>query len=1432
MGNYVQLNRTFSPVPKNQDSEYQENWSSFYGSSKHTEWNDISKEFRCVILAEAGAGKTEELKQQALYLKAQGLPSFFIRIEDIDSDFEDAFEVGSQEQFKQWLDNYNEAWFFLDSVDEARLSSPSAFKKAIDKFSKRISNAKHRAHIFVSSRPYAWRPSEDRKLMDDKLLLPRSIENNHEQPEGNSKSDSNNSSLKVLMLRPLDSERIKRYCLARSAENVDELLNEINRLSLWSFAERPFDLESIIDKWNDDNALGSRIELLRHNIKVKLTDQHSADRADAQTLTLERAQQGARRLAASVILTGNAGISIPGTIPNPKGIIASEVLSDWAPKDIRSLLELGIFNDIVYDTVRFRHREIIELLAAEWFNQLLKSGADSNSIMGLFFRRQYSEKIITPTLRPTLSWLILFDNDFYKTAISITPEIAVEGGDPTILPLPIREQLLDDIVQKIVSEEDRGGVRDNTSIARIADPDLTSKAIKLIERYIDNDDAIFFLGRLAWQGKMVDSLPLFESIVLNDQRGIYARRAALRAILTSGEQDYCTSLWESLNAGKEDFLQQLLSELLEELPPNLGNAKQLLISIEKLETAKPSHYLSSIRRSLTVFIANLSVENNLKTINCLFDGLVRLLNQEPIEDARYCKVSKKYAWLTSNTAQILEKIIESRCGQALSPNSLSILLSIPQTKTWKNSEYDDYKDNLRNLVPKWPELNDTLYWTSIKQTRTTLESKDKRLVDDWEACCHGCFWLFDESSYKRLLNSLPTIEFEDDQLVALSTVIRFYQQAGKPLNVLDDLKAAVEGSTVLQSSLQARIGPRVFTKSDSEDQLDASRKKHEAKKLHNEKQRLEWIESLRANPKRINNVPGLKPGLLTNDVWWLYSEIEGDDLNQNRARGAQIQELIPEFGETVAKEYRVALKRFWRHYEVELQSELNEYNNTIPGGLLVAMAGLEIESREIPTFPHYLSTYELKQALRYLTKELNGFPNWLESLYKVFPKETLEAVKTELIWELEHTKLNKHLHYVLHDLSFHAPWIHEDLAPIVFDWLISYSEEISEYPEYCIKIMLGGNLTPERLIELIKREISKDQPIGNKARWFALWVDCRAEEAIPAIEDWFGKMTSEDAKTSAELFTIELVGDLHGSGGMNCYETYITPQYLKELYILVHRYVKSEDDINRADGGVYTPELRDAAQNARSRLFSLLSDLPGKAAYLAMKELELEHPEPGYRPWMAKQAFRRAEFDGDIEPWNSEQVFQFEHQQLITPKTHKQLYELGVLKLNSLKTWLEHGNDSPWKTWQRADQENEIRNLVAGWLKQSCRDQYTTAQEPELANSQRMDIWLTSNHINAPVPIELKLLDKDWSGNKLCERLRNQLVGDYLRADGASCGVMLLVSAKTNKTWKIDDQTVSLDKLRGALMNYWYSIAKNYPKVNAIEVIVIDLNLRSNVSDT
>ena len=125
------------------------------------DWALLREDYRAVILADAGAGKTFELKAEAARLDARGHAAFFIRIEDIDDAFGCAFEVGSAGGFESWLCGAEEAWFFLDSVDEVRLEAPRAFEAALRAFATRIHDARHRAHVYVSSRPYARGTSRD-----------------------------------------------------------------------------------------------------------------------------------------------------------------------------------------------------------------------------------------------------------------------------------------------------------------------------------------------------------------------------------------------------------------------------------------------------------------------------------------------------------------------------------------------------------------------------------------------------------------------------------------------------------------------------------------------------------------------------------------------------------------------------------------------------------------------------------------------------------------------------------------------------------------------------------------------------------------------------------------------------------------------------------------------------------------------------------------------------------------------------------------------------------------------------------------------------------------------------------------------------------------------------------------------------------------------
>ncbi len=1430
MTSYIPLARQFSFVPHDQEEAEKNDYFSLLGHDKPKSWDALHFEYRCVILAEAGAGKTEEFLQQAKLLDNQGKPSFFIRIEDIESGFEGAFEVGDENRFKEWLNSTSEAWFFLDSVDEARLDHPRTFEKALRYFATSIKGSAHRAHIYLSSRPYAWRPKEDRRLLDNILFLPGQQEG--EASEESTQAEPPPSALTVYTLRPLNEEMVRRFCVVYEAKDIDRLLHEIERANLWSLAERPFDLEGILAKWEDDKELGGRLALLRHNIDKRLRDDHNTNRAQRQPLNIEKARQGARRLAAAVILTGKPGLNVPDKAPVKPGIEAESVLADWNPKDVRALLERGIFNDVIYGTVRFRHREVRELLAAEWFDELLKTGNSRHTVETLFFREQYGEKIVTPRLRAILPWLILFDDEIRCRSLAMHPEIAVEGGEPSQLPLSTRQGILADIVRRIVSDEDDRSARDNSAIARIANSDLTKDTERLIHEFADNDDAIFFLGRLVWQGEMAVCVPLLAVIAIDDARDIYARIASVRAVMTCGSAQQKQNLWQALNQSDAQMSRELLAELVSAAEPDGSSVEQLLISMGKLPPYE-RFKVTRLGHTLHKFVANLPVVGDQQALIQLLDGLHGYLEKPPYVERGKCHVSQDYAWLLNPVTYVIERLAEARSSVVLGTKGLSVLLMIPALRVWQRNGFDEIKSKVQALVQSWPELNDALYWASIEQARSTKVLKsDKPLIDDWAVSCRGHYWAFDTASLPRLLDYMRSRTLLEDRMVALSTAFRVFVQADRPSHILTGLHDAVTDNSALQDQLDSLLNPPVSeVMQEYEQELAECQREWAEKEKQNKQAREDWIAELRINPDGVRNPTNSEMGELTNDQYWLLCELLDNGFSTNRSDGANWQALIPDFGETVARAYRDAAISYWRHYVPSLKSEGDRNDNTVPYSLIFAMAGLEIEVAEEVDFPHNLNESQARHALRYITWELNGFPGWFERMYQAFPDLVEEAVLQEMRWELENTESENPMHYILSNLVYHASWLHAAIAPTILKWVEANPVCININSHHCMHILLSGGTDPIRFSSLARQQIDNINDPDSIPAWYALRVDCDPVKGITEFQQWLTGLGEEMATRAAQIFITTLMGDRRG-GGYPQVGHFRTAEHLKALYVLMHHHIRINDDIDRAGKGAYSPELRDDAQRARNQLFGLLSEIPGKASYSVIKQLANDHPDPNSRPWMVKQAYKRAEEDGDLEPWTAEQVYEFNKTQILTPMTHHQLFDLAIHRLHDMKNWIECGNDSPWQTWQRAKTETELRRLIAGWLNQQCRSQYVTAQEPELANRQRMDICLHNTNVQSPVPIELKLLDKGWSGPKLCERLCNQLAGDYLREESAGCGVMLLVwqGTKPLKRWEINGRLVLLRELADGLKSYWQDIADQFPNVEVMDVVVIDLTERGQVS--
>ncbi|MEE9367390.1 MAG: hypothetical protein V3V05_00850 [Pontiella sp.] len=108
-----------------------------------------------------------------------------------------------------------------------------------------------------------------------------------------------------------------------------------------------------------------------------------------------------------------------------------------------------------------------------------------------------------------------------------------------------------------------------------------------------------------------------------------------------------------------------------------------------------------------------------------------------------------------------------------------------------------------------------------------------------------------------------------------------------------------------------------------------------------------------------------------------------------------------------------------------------------------------------------------------------------------------------------------------------------------------------------------------------------------------------------------------------------------------------------------------------------------------------------------------------------------------------------------------------------------------------------------------------------------MDIRIHGVGFDAPVPIQLKIANNNWSGAKLRERLENQLVGQYLRDQRSRLGIFLLVNTG-QKRWEHPEtgNKMSFHELLDWLQVEGTIIVERNQQVDCVEIIGIDLTRR------
>ena len=994
---FIQLERTFYELAQN-PSEADDVEISQLSGVGHLSWTDLVQNFRVVILSEAGSGKTEEIRHMAESLRKESKAAFFLRLEHVAADFEDAFEVGGFSAFEAWKHSGDEGWLLLDSVDEARLRSPKDFELAIRKIGNQLGRTLQRAHIIITSRTTAWRTKTDLAHCVRHLTPPhaekapaptqaRSLSSPKE--EENLSASQDLYAFKIVTLDELNPQQVECFATAKGAEKPHAFLAAVEKADAWQFTSRPQDLDELIEFWNVRGRIGSRLEIMRNSIERRLSER-DPDRAEALPLPPERIREGARLVAAAVTMTKESLIRVPDSSANAKGIPIAEVLPDWDAREQAALLSRPIFDEAIYGAVRFHHRSVREFLTAEWLAELLKRETSRRNIETLLFRDQYGLCVVVPAMRLVLPWLAILDAKICERLHRIAPEVFLEGGDPSRLLLEMRRSILHLVCEEIAYERLHGLSPNRTASQRFSAEDLASDVKELLGQYASNEYICRFLLQLVQFGGMRELLPEVKTYALNATISKYTRYQAFRTLQAVGDERVMAEVRAAFLQESVTLPRGCLGELLNTLESSPENITWLLECLAKV-APRETYRLTGLSNSLGDFVRRSDAQH----LPSLVVGLNSLLDTPSVIERRGCEISQHYAWLSEPAAVAVARLIEIRHPASFEDACLAILHKRARAADQGLAGVGAYKETqqrLAALVPAWPDLNRAAFWYEAALMAALLDkTKGERLTDYWRMVVFSPYWRFTNTDFEYLLGQIQERLETDEKLLALSLAFRLYVVGGHQREQRDKLTAATAGRRMLEErlvlyrrSLSGEALPSTWRKRN-----DKARKRKEARAQQKWRQDLsENFEMLRNNGLPLGEISRRQDSVFN----WVVTRL-GTSTSYSSAGNWRC--VIEEFGENVAHAYRDGLVRFWRSYKPQLYSE-GAPTNTITYSERFGLAGLQAEANETADWARHLATYEVDLACRYAVHEINEFPDWFFSLVKEHQKYVSVFLQNEI----------------------------------------------------------------------------------------------------------------------------------------------------------------------------------------------------------------------------------------------------------------------------------------------------------------------------------------------------------------------------------------------------------------------------------------------------
>lgn len=1378
MTTYIQLERQFEHLPESDsDEDLDRGWRL---DSQTLSWASLRTFRFVVVLGEAGVGKTVEMQEQALMLRVNGSRAVFVRLDDLVNEcFEKALSDEDATAFAAWSPDTEEATFFLDAIDEAKLNGAGAFNRALREFVRAADRRGGNVRVIMSCRPSDWQYRTDigticsvlRPLVRATGAVPGVTDQitaydpaASAEQSGNSvrRADGQDIPVEVLRLRPLDARQIKLMAEAYDITNVDSFMAALRSEDGLFLAERPRDLEWLANYWNREERLGTQWEMLAENISAKLKERNPIH-SRIDPLPPERALRAAENLAAAAVMCRQPALRIPDpeivvTDPRP-ALDAGQVLEDWQPVEVAALLRRPLFDEAPAGRVRFHHRTTRAYLAARWMLRLLAAGCPVPTLLDLLLGSIHGRTYPIASMIEVAGWITCKDASVRHKFMDIRPDIVLLMGDAAQIPIEDRVRLLRRLGSIFAGDARLDWIVTDSDYARIADPGLDDITNELLENPSTSVGIRRFLLHLTRIGRFPKSAATAFAIATEHDADASLRHAAVLAIGAVGSRDQLQALREF--AFRTDNLNNgFLADIGHSLFPSAINIDDLAVLLNKFHPEDPD-----IGDGSRFTVTHQWVDRcEIIDLQPFLAKLLELATSAPLALRHgYTPIlSQRLGWLIEAMLRTTMRIVNLSSTNEPSDVVLRSLLLI-QSASHDQDTYLHGLNDLKKIISATPTVRHAFIRAHLLTTFGSQTDFDafipiNKLI--YQMNINDIDWLISDA--KREATQMA-------RCALLRGAVEIWMTLGGPEGHLPHLKRAVVSANLtptLTAHLIKWLRPRRAIRPQT-DTYDIARRKQAAAILADARKKLE---------DQLNEI---KSGKAFPALYYLVSQlIQVPSATHTRWGQTNIHEIEKLFGPKIANAARQGLDLTWRRWVPPLPSE-HGARQAVENGVIVGLTALAIA--EISGFDFgTMADQDAVTATHYALREMNSFPSWFEALAAGKPAIIGPILLGEVIAGLK-VEPGPSYSTLLSSIRHSKPAITVLADPIVAALETSDISRHQYLAEVLGIVRAADKYCSPRLTKLASTHARAlwSTDINAALVWFQAWLSQDSATAWPYFESQVAS-ASEAAKEIVSGLLLLLRDDLSSQDRTT--SSYLrSPDLLARMLPVIQRIFSPTDDFQHADA--QAGEVREA----RNRILELLQEIPGTEAHTALHTLaqhdDLIELRPAFRRAIERHAVKA------IEPpaWAPSDIARFAVDYEKEPATPADLFRLVCNRLTAIKYDIEQGDFGDRGIFHDKVPEETLQRYFAGRLDRASRGRYAVTREEEVANQKEPDIRV--RHARAGVvSIEIKPIDSTrYSIDALKDTLARQLVGQYMRAANSNCGILLLCMVH-QRQWRLSNQ--------------------------------------------